>query len=580
MQKQSPILRLWELGKNYHGGLIKAIFSAAVGVLCGLLPYFAAAQIIIGLLNGNTEMQFYILWCGLALAGFLLRAILYSLALSMSHKATFSILKSIRERILEKLPKMPLGTVMDTSSGQMKQIIVDQVESMERPLAHLLPEMTANILGPVSILIYLFILDWRMALLSLVSIPVGMAFMMTVMKNYGKQYEGSVKVTQAMNSTIVEYIGGIEVIKAFNQGKNSYAKFSDRVKANASYFYHWMKSCQMPISISRALAPTTMITILPVGWLLYQGGSLSAGTFITTIILSLGIAGPLLAAMDFVDSLAKVGTIVGSVDSILGGEEQYHGTTPVKLSSSDIQVDHVSFGYHEDKEILHDISLSIPAGTTTAFVGPSGSGKSTIAKLIGGFWDVKQGSITLGGHDLKEIPLPQLYDQVAFVSQDNYLFDETVRENIRMGNPSASDAEVETVAKAAGCDRFIRSLENGYETVVGGGGAHLSGGERQRIAIARAMLKNAPVVILDEATAYIDPENEAVIQQAVARLVEGKTVIVIAHRLSTITDANQIFIVADGRIAGSGTHYELLEHSKLYQEMWKAHIGAKDGDIA
>ena len=580
MQKQSPMLRLWELGKNYHGGLIKAIFSAAVGVLCGLLPYFAAAQIIIGLLSGNAEMQFYILWCGLALVGFLLRAILYSLALSMSHKTTFSILKSIRERILEKLPKMPLGAVMDTSSGQMKQIIVDQVESMERPLAHLLPEMTANILGPVSILIYLFVLDWRMALLSLVSIPVGMVFMMAVMKNYGKQYEGSVKVTQAMNSTIVEYIGGIEVIKAFNQGKNSYAKFSDRIKANASYFYHWMKSCQMPISISRALAPTTMITILPVGWLLYQGGSLSVETFITTIILSLGIAGPLLAAMDFVDSLAKVGTIVGSVDSILGGEEQYHGTTPVKLSSSDIQVNHVSFGYHKDKEILHDISLSIPAGTMTAFVGPSGSGKSTIAKLIGGFWDVKQGSITLGGHDLKEIPLPQLYDQVAFVSQENYLFNENVRENIRMGNPSASDAEVEAVAKAAGCDGFIRSLENGYETVVGGGGTHLSGGERQRIAIARAMLKNAPVIILDEATAYIDPENEAVIQQAVARLVEGKTVIVIAHRLSTITDADQIFVIADGRINGSGTHQELLEHSELYQEMWKAHIGAKDGDVA
>lgn len=580
MQKQSPMLRLWELGKDYHGGLIRAIFSAAVGVLCGLLPYFSAAQIIIGLLSGNAEIRFYILWCGLALAGFLLRAILYSLALSMSHKATFSILKNIRERILEKLPKMPLGTVMDTSSGQMKQIIVDQVESMERPLAHLLPEMTANILGPFSILIYLFVLDWRMALLSLVSIPVGMVFMMAVTKNYGKQYEGSVKVTQAMNSTIVEYIGGIEVIKAFNQGKNSYAKFSDRIKANASYFYHWMKSCQMPISISRALAPTTMITILPVGWLLYQGGSLSVETFITTIILSLGIAGPLLAAMDFVDSLAKVGTIVGSVDSILSGEEQHHGTTPVKLSSSDIQVNHVSFGYHKDKEILHDISLSIPAGTMTAFVGPSGSGKSTIAKLIGGFWDVKQGSITLGGHDLKEIPLPQLYDQVAFVSQENYLFDETVRENIRMGKPSASDAEVEAVAKAAGCDGFIRSLENGYETVVGGGGAHLSGGEQQRIAIARAMLKNAPVIILDEATAYIDPENEAVIQQAVARLVEGKTVIVIAHRLSTITDANQIFVIADGRIAGSGTHQELLEHSKLYQEMWKAHIGAKDGDVA
>ena len=319
MNQQSPMLRLWELGAAQHGSLIRAILSAVAGVLCGMAPYFAAAQIILGLLSGNQEFSFYLTWCAVALAGFLLRASLYSLALSISHKATFSILKSIREKILEKLPRMPLGTILDTSSGQMKQVIVDQVESMERPLAHLLPEMTANVLGPVCILIYLFVLDWRMALLSLVSIPVGMAFMMAVMANYGKQYEGSVKTTQAMNSAIVEYIGGIEVIKAFNQGKQSYARFSDSVKANASYFYHWMKSCQLPISLSKAISPTTMITILPVGWLLYAGGSLPVETFITTIVLSLGIAGPLLSAMDFVDSLAKVGTIVGSVDEILNG---------------------------------------------------------------------------------------------------------------------------------------------------------------------------------------------------------------------------------------------------------------------
>ena len=518
------------------------------------------------------------LWCVLALAGFLVRSALYSLALSLSHKSTFSILKSIRERILEKLPRMPLGTVMDTPSGQMKQIIVDQVESMERPLAHLLPEMTANILGPVCILIYLFVLDWRMALLSLVSIPVGMIFMMAVMKNYGTQYEGSVKVTQAMNSTIVEYIGGIEVIKAFNQGKNSYAKFTDRVKANASYFYHWMKSCQMPMSLARAISPTTMITILPAGWLLYVNGSLSIGTFITTIVLSLGIAGPLLAAMDFVDSLAKVGTIVGEVDSILNGEEQDHGDSMVKLGSMDVQVEHVSFGYHDDKEILHDISLSIPAGSMTAFVGPSGSGKSTIAKLIAGFWDVTEGRITLGGVEESCIPLEQLYDQVAFVSQDNYLFDDTIRENIRMGRVNATDQEVEQVAKAAGCDGFIRQLEHGYDTRVGGGGAHLSGGERQRIAIARAMLKNAPVVILDEATAYIDPENEAVVQRAVAKLVEGKTVIVIAHRLSTITGADQIVVVKDGSIEAQGRHEELLRHCPLYADLWQAHMGVKEGE--
>ena len=578
MQKQSPLLRLWELGSDCHSGLLRAILSAFIGVLCGMIPYFAAAQILIGLIQGERDTGFYLTWCMAALAGYLLRALLYALALSMSHRATFSILKNIRERLLAKLPKMPLGTVVDASSGQLKQVIVDQVESMERPLAHLLPEMTSNLLVPVCIFIYLFVLDWRMALLSLVSIPVGMAFMMVVMKDYGKQYEGSVKVTQAMNSTIVEYIGGIEVIKAFNQGKHSYAKLSERVLANASYFYHWMKSCQLPVSISRALAPTTMITILPVGWLMYVNGSLRLETFLITIILSLGIAGPLLAAMDFVDSLAKVGTIVGEVDSILNGEEQSHPDHPVSFSSMDIRLEQVSFGYHEETEILHNISLSIPAGTMTAFVGPSGSGKSTIAKLIGGFWDVRRGKITLGGHDLKEIPLSQLYDQVAFVSQDNYLFNDTVRENIRMGKPGASDAQVEAVALAAGCDGFIRSLEQGYDTVVGGGGAHLSGGERQRIAIARAMLKDAPVVILDEATAYIDPENEAIIQQAVARLVKGKTVIVIAHRLSTITDADQIFVIEKGRIAAKGTHKELLDSSGLYREMWSAHMGAKDGE--
>ena len=578
MKQQSPMLRLWELGEAQHGSLIRAILSAVVGVLCGMAPYFAAAQIILGLLSGNQEFSFYLVWCAVALAGFLLRASLYSLALSVSHKATFSILKSIRERLLEKLPKMPLGTILDTSSGQMKQVIVDQVESMERPLAHLLPEMTANVLGPVCILIYLFVLDWRMALLSLVSIPVGMAFMMAVMKNYGAQYEGSVKTTQAMNSAIVEYIGGIEVIKAFNQGKNSYEKFSSRVRANATYYYNWMKKCQFGMALAYAIAPTTLITVLPVGWIFYTDGSLSAEVFLTTIILSMSIVGPLIAAMGFVDNLAKVGTIVGSVDEILLKPEQDHGTQPAQLGRPDIALDHVSFGYAQDKEILHNISLTIPAGSLTALVGPSGSGKSTIAKLIAGFWDVPEGRITLGGMEESRIPLEQLYDQVAFVSQDNYLFDDTIRENIRMGRVNATDQEVEQVAKAAGCDGFIRQLEHGYDTRVGGGGTHLSGGERQRIAIARAMLKNAPVVILDEATAYIDPENEAVVQRAVAKLVEGKTVIVIAHRLSTITGADQIVVVKDGSIEAQGRHEDLLRHCPLYADLWQAHMGVKEGE--
>lgn len=580
MKKQSPLLRIWELGKTEHGGLIFAMCSAFLGVAFGMLPYISAAQIIVGLLSGNREISAYVTWLCIGLAGYAARTLLYNLALSRSHKATFSILKTIREMILAKLPRLPLGTVLDMPSGKIKQIVVDHVDGMETTLAHLLPEMTANIVGPVLILIYLFVLDWRMALLSLVSIPVGMAFMMSVMGAYGKDYEGAVKTTQAMNGTIVEYIGGIEVIKAYNQGKSSYAKFADRVTANAAYYYNWMKKSMFGMSMGYAVSPATLITILPVGWLLYRGGSLPVETFITTILLSMGIAGPLLAAMNFVDTLAQVGTTVETVDELLAAREQDHGEQNVTLSGYDIALSHVSFGYHEGQNILKDVSLSIPAGSMTALVGPSGSGKSTIAKLIAGFWDVEEGTVSMGGVDERKIPLSQLYDQVAFVSQDNYLFDESVRENIRMGRLSATDEEVEAAAKAAGCDSFIRSLEKGYETKVGGGGAHLSGGERQRIAIARAMLKDAPIVILDEATAYIDPENEAVIQKAIAKLVKGKTVIVIAHRLSTIKDAEQIVVVKDGRIEAKGTHETLRKTCPLYESMWQAHMGVKDGDVA
>lgn len=580
MQKQSPLLRIWELGKSEHGGLICAVISALIGVAAGMLPYFAAAQMIIHLLAGDREMELYLIWLGIGMGGYLVRTLLYTLALSISHKVTFSILKTIRQRLLEKLPKLPLGTVMELSSGKVKQIIVDQVDNMETTLAHLFPEMTANIVGPILILIYLFVLDWRMALLSLVSIPVGMAFAMAVMGSYSKDYEGAVRTTQAMNNSIVEYIGGIEVIKTFNQGKKSYAKFREKVKANAQYYYNWMKKSQFGMCMAYSIVPATLITILPVGWILYCGGSLSAETFITTVILSLGVAGPLLAAMNFVDTLAQVGTTVESVDEILLSGEQDHGEIPAGITSTDIELSHVSFGYHQEQGVLHDVNLTIPAGSMTALVGPSGSGKSTIAKLIAGFWDVNSGTISIGGIDERNIPLRQLYDSVAFVSQDNFLFDDSVRENIRQGKLSASDAEVEAVAKAAGCDGFIRALEKGYDTIVGGGGAHLSGGERQRIAIARAMLKDAPIVILDEATAYIDPENEAILQRAIGELVRGKTVIVIAHRLSTIKDAEQIVVVKDGRIEAFGRHEELRENCPLYESMWQAHIGAKDGDVA
>ena len=578
MERQSPVQRIWELGKSEHGHLITAVLLVVIGVICGMVPYFAAARIIILLLAGERALSAYAVWLGAALGGYLVRTVLYNGALSLSHKATFNILKTIRQMLLEKLPRLPLSTVMDTSSGKLKQTIVDQVDSMETTLAHLFPEMTANVTAPVLTLIFLFVLDWRLALLSLVVFPVAFFFMMMVMGGYAKDFASAVQATNEMSGAMIEYINGIEVIKAFNQGKKSYARLADKVRANAQYYYDWMRRSQLGMSMAYAFFPAQMLTVLPLGWVFYLHRSLIPETFITVIILSLGMSAPIVAAFNFVDTLAQVTTTVAQVDEILKAEEQTHPDSPVHFDGHDIEIKDVRFGYHDGQEILHGVSMRIPQKSMTALVGPSGSGKSTSAKLIAGFWDVKQGAITMGGHDLTDIPLHQLYDQVAFVSQDNYLFDDTVRENIRMGRRTASDAEVEAAAHAAGCDSFIRMLENGFDPMVGGGGAHLSGGERQRIAIARAMLKDAPIIVLDEATAYIDPENEAVIQKAVAKLVENKTVVVIAHRLSTITNADNIAIVKDGKIEAQGTHQSLLESNALYKEMWQAHMGAKDGD--
>ena len=579
MKEKSPVVILWELAHKEHSKLKTSVFIATVGVIAGVIPYIAASHILIYLMNGNGRLELYLLWMGIGLVSYILKSILYSIALSVSHKATFSVLKDIRLRMLDKLPKMPLGEIINVPSGNLKQIMVDQVESMEKPLAHLLPEMTSNILGSLSIFIYLLFLDWRMALLSLVSIPFGMLFMGFVMKNYAVQYEGSVKVSREMNSAIVEYVNGIEVIKTFNQDKKSYAKYKDKVIANAKYFYDWMKSCQLPVSLSKNISPTTMITVLPFGWYFYTHGSLGAEIFVPVIILSLGIAGPLLETINFVDGLAKIGTIANSINSILEGKEQNHSDQFRDIKNFDIDLQNVKFEYEKGKEILHGISLNIKQGSTVAFVGSSGSGKSTLAKLVAGYWDINSGNIMIGGYNLMDIPLKQLYGLVAFVSQDNFLFNESIRENIRMGNPNASDEEVEDIAKRSGCHDCIVKMEHGYDTVVGSSGSHVSGGERQRISIARAMLKDAPIVIFDEATSYIDPENEVVIKKALSKLVENKTVIVIAHRLSTITDAKQIFLIEKGELISSGSHQEMLKDCKLYQKMWEAHIGVKEGEI-
>ena len=577
-KKRSPFSLIMDYAGAYKSKYVCSVVLAVLSVISGMVPYLAVAKMVTAMIDHeDKEISFFVLWCTVAAAGYILKGIFNGISTSVSHTATFLTMKDIRQKLIAKLTRMPMGTILESPSGYYKDVIVDRVEGIEVPLAHLLPEMTANVLGPVLMLIYLFTLDWRLALISLITIPVGMGVMSTTMKSYGENYGKSVEIGGRMTNAIVEYMGGIEVIKAFSQSKSSYEKYESAVNDNAAFFYNWMKSAQWAMSAYNAITPSVLLTVLPFGFLFYASGSLEASAFVTMIILALGLLEPLIAAMNYTDNIARVGTVMGQINDVLASPEIERGSRASSVTGGDIEFRNVSFSYDNEKNALKNISLTIPEGRVTALVGASGSGKSTVAKLIAGFWDVSEGKLLFGGCDVHDIPLEAQAEAIAYVEQNNFLFDDTVMENIRMGDPSATDDDVIKAAIAAGCDDFIRGLDRGYQTVVGSAGGHLSGGERQRIAIARAMLKNAPIVILDEATAYIDPENEAVIQNAIARLVQGKTVIVIAHRLSTITDADKIIVMNDGEVKAEGTHSTLLENSGLYRSMWQAHTGIKEG---
>ena len=574
--EQSTASSLLRFAGPYKGRYALSICLSVLGVASGLVPYYAAAQMLIGLIGTERSFSFYIFWGTVAAVGYLAKSTFAILSTSVSHTATFLALRDIRKQIVDKFSRMPMGTLLNTPSGQLKDTLVDRVEGLETPLAHLLPEMSANVLVPVFIVVYLFVLDWRMALISLITIPVGMVFMATILKTYPQQYEGSVKINQRMNNAVVEYVNGIEVIKAFNQSAASYGKYSDAVHENADYFYKWMKSCQWAMASYNAICPAVLITVLPAGVLFYAAGSITSANLITIIILSLGIVGPLIAASNFADSLGMVGTVVNEIAALLDGPELVRPTQPVSLDSQEIRLNDVSFSYNNDGDnAIQHIDLTIKPGTVTALVGPSGSGKSTITKLIAGFWDVGAGSITLGGKDLRTIPQKQLADQIAYVSQDNYLFDDTIRENIRYGRPDATDAEVEQAARQAEIYDDICAMPDGFDTYVGERGALLSGGQKQRVAIARVFLKAPPILILDEATSALDSVTEARIQGAFDRLARGRTTLIIAHRLSTIRSAGRILVIQDGVVAEQGSHQELLAKNGVYATLYRTqNLGA------
>ena len=593
-----PVTKKSASFKNAHRGLISwifyfagskkgqyivSVFFALLSVACCIAPYFIIARIVQQLLAGVRDWQLFLQECEITALFWFGNVLFHAISTSMSHIATFNLLGNIRKSMCDKLTRLPLGTVLDMPSGSLKSIIIERIDSMETTLAHIVPEYTSNIILSIVLVVYLFVLDWRLALACMAVLPIGVIAMCFMLKDGEARFKYALDKTKALNDTAVEYINGIEVIKAFGKSKSSYERFVVAAQEGSACYVEWMRDCIWPHAVATVVTPTLLFSLLPIGGFMFLHGTIDASLFITVIVLAVSAIQPFLIAFTYHDDIAKAGAIFGEVGSIMTLDELERPAEDVKKPvDNSIVLKDVRFSYHkgiegeEKKEILHGINMSLPQGSYTAFVGPSGSGKSTIARLIASLWDVDSGSVEIGGVNIKDLSLQEYNSRVAYVSQDNFLFDMSVRENIRLGRQNATDSEVEEIARKAGCYDFIMSLENGFDTVVGGSGAHLSGGERQRIAIARAMMKDAPIVILDEATAYTDPENEAIIQKSVAQLVKGKTLIVIAHRLSTVKDADKLFVIKDGVIDSEGTHEELLAQKGLYADMWAAHIDSKD----
>ena len=480
------------------GKLILSTCLQITSVAAGLIPYLAVYRIIQMFFNETASTKGVFLWTGVCLLGYALMLIFHGISTTLSHESAYTILEGLRRKMTDKLMKAPLGTVINQPIGQLKNQIIDRVETIERPIAHLIPEILPAMLLPMSIFIYIITIDWRMALASLLTIPIALIAYAFVLRTFNKKYEDYMNANNHVNSVIVEYVEGIQVIKAFNQSASSYEKFEQAVKMFLDYTLDWYRNTWKPMNFGAAVLPSTLLGTLPVGLVLFAQGSLQPADLVICIILSLGMITPLTTFANYTNEIKSIQYAVMEAEAILELKELSDSSQPAKVKDYSIELKDVAFSYNDQgKMVLEGLNLLIPEKSFTALVGPSGGGKSTIARLIARFWDVTEGSISIGGVNIKDIPLEQLSDLVSFVTQDNFLFDCSILENIRLGNPKASDEDVYAAARAACCDEFVNQLERGYHTTAGEAGGRLSGGERQRIAIARAILKNAPIVILD-----------------------------------------------------------------------------------
>lgn len=575
--------KVFEYAGPHKKDLYIATFIVLLSVLMGVLPFVLAYQVISPLVMGNAVDTKYVCIRVIGvLICLILQAILYGWGLDVSHKAAYSTLLRLRTSLQKRFEAVPLGFIQDKGTGTIKKLFVDDVDSLEVLLAHSLPEGIANLMIPIAIYVAMFFIDWKLALLSLASIPISFAAMMIMysvgMKKMGPYYMAG----QKMNNTIIEYINGMEVVKVFNKDAESYERFRKDISDYRDYTLEWYKAAWPWMAIYSSLLPCTIILTLPLGaWIVLCGFS-TLPDLILVLCLSLSIGIPLLKSLSFLPTMPQLNYKIAALEQVLETAPLQQTDAVFHGKNYDICFDHITFGYEKSQpgpdgqpmvtmdEVIHDISFTAKAGQKTALVGESGSGKSTLAKLLIHYYDPQQGSISIGGQKITEMSLEALNSQVSYVAQDQYLFNTSILENIRIGRPDATDEEVLEAAKKAQCMEFLEKLPQGIHSMAGDAGKMLSGGQRQRISLARAILKNAPIIVLDEATAYADPENEEKMEAAIAELVKGKTLFVIAHKLPAIMNADQICVIEHGKLAATGTHAELLAICEEYKKLWKA----------
>lgn len=582
-KKQGFLSCLLSYAKESKRGLILSVILSIISITSGLVPFYCFYRVICLFLNDTLTGEGILFWSLFALAAYAVKIVCFGLSTSASHYAAYHILEGLRNRLAERFLHAPLGEVTKHSIGEIKGVIVDKIEDIEVQLAHMVPEGSGHIVLPIVSMIALAVVDWRLFLASLITFPLSIICMGLTFKISGKNFDKYNESIAEMNSNIVEYVDGIEVIKAFGRTGQSYEKFSSAILNYKTFVLKWLSSTWVTMKLAFALFPSTLLGVLPVALLLGANGTISAAEAALAVMLSMSMVGSLAKLEVIGNEMKKVQMTVEELQEYLEMPELPEKSQTVSLKGYDVKLKNVRFSYNDTgstDEVLHGINLELPQGSFTALVGPSGGGKSTVAKLISRFYDVTEGKISIGGVNIKDMPLSQLSNTISFVAQDNFLFRCSLKENIRMGNPGASDEEVYAAARAARCEDFIKKLPKGYDTPAGEAGKRLSGGEKQRIAIARMMLKNAPIIILDEATAFTDPENEDKIQKSIFELAKGKTLLVIAHRLSTIKNADNIVVLKDGGILAEGTQEELLSTCPLYQNMWEAHIGAKNWSVS